>query len=157
MTILSKPPYTLWSEVKKKTKVSVLEEKEEEKNPRSQKNRNIKNAIALLSKQNNHSPNSPFPKGKRKKNMILSLCNKQNWISLHTLAGRGTSLWATRDMAGNEKSRNKKGTVWEKQGKKEQQDPAVKPALPSPSTLYNVCILPPFVRDMNSSQTGGQK
>jgi hypothetical protein len=56
---------------KKKTKVSVLEEKEEEKNPSiPRKNQNIKNAIAVLSKQNNHSRILPFQK-KRKHD---SLC-----------------------------------------------------------------------------------
>jgi hypothetical protein len=55
-------------------------------------------------------------------------------------------------------SRNKKPERdgYEK-NKKENKLPAVKPALLSPSTRYNVCILPPFVRDMNPSQTGGKE
>jgi hypothetical protein len=140
-------PHTLWSE--EEETVSVLEK--EKKNPRSIPKSNIKrHRCAFKAKQ--PFPESPFPK-KSKGNMI-SLCNEfSNPLTLLLL---GAPAFEQQDYGRTRESRNKKEKVWGKTRKKKQ-DPAVKPALPSPSTRYNACVSPPFVRDMNPSQTGAKR
>ena len=142
--------HNLWSE--EEETVSVLEK--EKKNPRSTPKSNIKrHRCAFKAKQNNHSRKIPLSQRKVKGNMI-SLCNEfSNPLTLLLL---GAPAFEQQDYGRTRESRNKKEKVWGKTRKKKQ-DPAVKPALPSPSTRYNACVSPPFVRDMNPSQTGAKR